>query len=119
MKCFSIFVNFFLLSLVMFGLKTASKWPQMTSNEAALDKQLRQAANNPLLCFLPLVMLLWPPNGLQMASNDSDELSGLNNPCWSLCLAPKCFFEPFQRKKKEGQNGHVDLRARTSPQVKI
>ena len=56
-----------------------------------------------------------------MASNDSNELSGLNSPCWSLCLAPKCFFEPFQRKeegRKEGQNGHVDLRARTSPQVK-
>ena len=57
-----------------------------------------------------------------MASNDLDELSGLNNPCSSLCLALKCFFEPFQRKeegRKEGQNGHVDLRARTSPQVKI
>ena len=56
-----------------------------------------------------------------MASNDSNELSGLNNSCSGLFLALKCFFEPFQRKeegRKEGQNGHVDLRARTSPQVK-
>ena len=67
---------------------------------------------------MPFFRLLWPPDDLQTASNDSNELSGLNNPCWSLSLAPKCFFEPFQRKK-EGQNGLVDLRARTSPQVKI
>ena len=47
---------------------------------------------------------------------------GFNNPCYSAFLAPKCFFEPFLRKKegrKEGQNGLVDLRARTSPQVKF
>ena len=57
-----------------------------------------------------------------MASNDSDDLSGLNSPCSSAFLAPKCFLEPFLRKKegrKEGQNGLVDLRARTSPQVKM
>ena len=50
----------------------------------------------------------------------SDGLSGLNNPCSSACLALKGFFEPFVRKegRKEGQNGHVDMRARTSPQVK-
>ena len=46
------------------------------------------------------------------------EHCGFNNPCSSAFLASKCFFEPFVRKK-EGQNGHVDLRARTSPQVKI
>ena len=52
----------------------------------------------------------------------SDELSGLNNPCSSAFLALICFLEPFHRRKegrKEGQNWHVDLRARTSPQVKI
>ena len=48
----------------------------------------------------------------------SDELSGLNNPCSSAFLAPICFLEPFLSLFKEGQNGHVDLRARTSPQVK-
>ena len=48
-----------------------------------------------------------------------NELSDPNNPCSSAFLAPKCFYEPFQRKKerKEGQNGNVDLRARTSPQL--
>ena len=45
----------------------------------------------------------------------NSKLSGPNNPGSSASLAPKCFSEPFQ---KEGQNGHVDLRARTSPQVK-
>ena len=44
------------------------------------------------------------------------ELSGLNNSCTSAFLATKCFFEPFQRK--EGQNNIVDLRARSSPQIK-
>ena len=34
-----------------------------------------------------------------MASNDSDDLSGLNSPCSSAFLAPKCFFEPFLRKE--------------------
>ena len=48
----------------------------------------------------------------------SDELSGLNNPCSSAFLAPICFLEPFL-SLFSGQNGHVDLRARTSPQVKI
>ena len=33
------------------------------------------------------------------------------------CKTCKCFFEPFHRKE-EGQNGLVDLRARTSPQIK-
>ena len=57
----------------------------------------------------------------EVTSDLNSELSGLNNLCSSAFLAPKCFFEPFQRKeegRKEGQNGHVDLRARTSPQVK-
>ena len=37
----------------------------------------------------------------------------------------QCFSGPymllgaFSQERKEGQNGHVDLRARTSPQVKI
>ena len=38
--------------------------------QAAFDKQPRQAANDPLLCFLTLFRLLWPPNSLQTASND-------------------------------------------------
>ena len=33
--------------------------------QAAFDKQPRQAANDPLLCFLTLFRLLWPPNSLQ------------------------------------------------------
>ena len=61
--------------------------------------------------------------GLQTASKQpqmtSDELSGLNNPCSSAFLAPICFLEPFLRKgRKEGQNGLVDLRAGSSPQIK-
>ena len=60
----------FCLYLGFFGLQTASKWPQMTSDILRSLSSFGQAANNPLLCFLPLVMLLWPPNGLQTASND-------------------------------------------------
>ena len=60
------------------------------------------------------------PMASEVTSDLKFELNGLNNPCSSVSLAPKCFSEPFQRKegRKEGQNGHVDLRARTSPQIK-
>ena len=75
--------------------------------------------------LLWLFLLKWPrrlPVASQVTSDLNSEISGLNNLCSSAFMAPKCFFEPFQRKeegRKEGQNGHVDLRARTSPQVKI
>ena len=49
---------------------------------------------------------------------NSDGLSGLNYPCSSAFLAPICFLEHFGGFWKEGQNWHVDLRARTSPEVK-
>ena len=56
----------------------------------------------------------------EVTSDLSSEISGLNNPCSSAFLAPKCSLEPFLRKgRKEGQNGLVDLRARSSPQIKI
>ena len=68
------------------------------------------------------------PLRLPMASEVTfdlgNELRDLDYPCSSAFMVPKCFCEPFiPRKKgrkkgrKEGQNGHVDLRARTSPQV--
>ena len=50
----------------------------------------------------------------EVTSDLNSEISDLNNPCSSACLAPKCFFEPFDRRKegrKEGQNRLVDLRA--------
>ena len=52
----------------------------------------------------------------EVTSDLNSEISDLNNPCFSAFLAPRCFFEPFHRKE-EGQNGLVDLRARSSPQI--
>ena len=56
----------------------------------------------------------------EVTSDLNSELSGLNNLCSSAFLAPKCFFQPFKRKEEERrQNGLVDLRACSSPQIKI
>ena len=56
----------------------------------------------------------------EVTSDLNSELSGLNNLCSSAFLAPKCFHEPFKRKEEERrQNGLVDLRARSSPQITI
>ena len=54
----------------------------------------------------------------EVTSDLNSELSGPNNLSSSAFLAPICFLEPFL-SLFSGQNGHVDLRARTSPQVKI
>ena len=56
-----------------------------------------------------------------MASKDisdlNTELSGPSNLCSNAFLASILLEKPFHRKE-EGQNGHVDLSARTSPQIK-
>ena len=55
----------------------------------------------------------------EVTSDLNSEFSGPNNLCSSASLGPKCFFEPFQRKEERKETkSHVDLRARTSPQVK-
>ena len=75
--------------------------------------------------FLPLIWLFlckWPPRlpvASEVTSDLNSEFSGPNNLCSSASLGPKCFFEPFQRKEERKETkSHVDLRARTSPQVK-
>ena len=55
----------------------------------------------------------------EVTSDHNSEIIGLNNPCSSAFLAPKCFFQPFKRKEEgRRQNRLVDLRARSSPQIK-
>ena len=95
----------------------------------ALTTMLRRRKEGAILSRLS-VPLLWlflckqPPRlpvASEVTSDLNSELSGLNNLCSSAFLAPKCFYEPFKRKKKEErrQNGLVDLRARSSPQINM
>ena len=53
----------------------------------------------------------------EVTSDLNSEISGLNNLCSSAFLAPKCFFEPFDRKEERKQNGLVDKNS-ISAQIK-
>ena len=96
--------------------------PKSNTLTTRLCKRKEVAILGWLLVPLPwLYPEKWPqrlPVASEVTSDLKFELSGLNNPCSSAFLAPKCFFEPFVRKKGRTKWTCRSC-ARSSPQIKI